>query len=169
VAKQEQVASTATIKFDGAHGAPWYVAYGSPEEIKAELIDAFALDGASDAGLSLGEVIVEATRVAQATWRAASKLGGQIVGIENHRAPAQATNPMPATSPTGEAAWDAAAGAEPPFEPNVPSEPVDPLIAQIESARSMAEFASIWQANKDRFAEDAVKAAAAEAQKRLAA
>ncbi|WP_263729939.1 hypothetical protein [Cellulomonas sp. SG140] len=166
---EKQVASTATIKFDKGYDAPWYVAYGSPEEIKAELIDAFGLDGASDAGLTTAEVIVEASRVARNLWTASSKLGGQIIGIEDNRQPIPATNPMTATSPTGEAAWDAAesAGAgkdDPPFEPNV-----DPLISRIRTVATKAEFALLWKANTARFAEPEIKAEAAIAQKRLAA
>jgi hypothetical protein len=190
VTDKQGTGSNVSIKYDGGYGAPWLTLYGTPEEIREQIIVTFGYDRASVAEATVAELIVDATRQANGLWNSTTQLGAVpipepvIAAPEPKKAPAKrqtaaakakaeaATKGKAAAfaeeTPAGDS--DAPATAtpppadEPPFEPNV-----DTLIRQIEATTTMQEFAAVWKANQARFTEPDIKAAAAAAQARIKA
>jgi len=175
VTSERVPASTATIKFGKGFEDPWYVVYGSPEEIREQLVVAFGYDRASVATLSLAELIVESSRRAQVLRTASISLGGEIVAVETAKAAPAPRRSRAAAKPADDAIEGTPAKVDTPAIASPPDvdppwddpEATDPLIAQIEAVTTKAEFALLWKANQARFSEPAVKAAAAAAQGRL--
>jgi len=157
----EDAGTTATIKFGRDYDAPWLKLAGNPRVIRDQIIEAFGYDGASVAELSTAELIAQAGLDASALWTVTRDLGARHVSQ-----PAKGDEPpfVPTNGPKGAAAFAAVAGAASEPEPQG-----DPLIAALEAVTEAKELAVIWKDNKERFDEPEVRAAAAEAQKRVAA
>lgn len=168
--------STLTIKFDAGYAAPWFVGNGTPEEIREQVLSVFGFDRDLVAEYTLAQLAVEATRTANGLYTAQERLGAVIVGTGeadgvSGAQPAATPPPARKTGPTGNAAWASIEGQDssPAERAAAPEPEADPLVAAINAANSKGEFALIWKANKDRFTEPEVKAAAAAAQQRFAA
>lgn len=64
-----------TFKHDGKDGT-WLVVHGSTAEVKRQIVETFDID---PEGVSLADLIVEATRLFKATGNVSSQLGGRVI------------------------------------------------------------------------------------------
>lgn len=173
---EEQDATTkVTLKYGKGYEAPWLTFGGSPAEIRAQIIEAFALEGDEGAQtLSLAELVTRAATRAHALYEAATRLGATPTradiprrgGSQPSAVWSQAATPANDT-PASEAQPATAAPA--PWEgPAAPAgAEKDPLIALIEAQTDRKGLARVWKEHQAEFEREDVKAAMAAAQKRV--
>jgi hypothetical protein len=152
---------TVTVKYNGDKAAPWAVFYGSPSEIREDVISYFGLDPYAMEQRTLHELVQIASRVAsgapvstpmQAAPPPAAPAPAQSeaqvmqllkdeLGARPIEEPAPKSDPWAdAGSPAGSPPWDAPA---PPA--------VNPLLAEIAACGSVLELQRLWAANQTAF------------------
>lgn len=129
-----------TIKYGAGFDAPWYTPRGTNDELYEMLVDAYGLEPQNEDGTPrlLHELILEATKTAQAAFSVQATLGGTVV-----RSGGRGGKP---------AAWGNKAPAEPAPEP----EPVDPLVqikADIEATETVDALKRLYAENQALFAD----------------
>lgn len=115
---------------------PWFVFRGAPEAVREMLIEAFDLDK----DLDLFAVVLNAQRIATA----GGVLGGKVIS------PGTAA----AGTSSADAAWQRAQGSGqqgPPWTEEKQAEPVDAILAGIESATTVEDLQRHWAENQDSF------------------
>jgi len=110
--------TTLTIKFAASHDAPWFVADGSPEEIKQQLIEFFGLTGA--AGHTPHEVALTAVQFAM-------KSASEVLDL-------QPSNSWPSRSDRGPRQR----------EPKEPENPYQATLDAIATAKDKRSLTQIW-------------------------
>jgi hypothetical protein len=126
----ETRASTATIKFGAGYEAPWFVASGTPAEIREQLVEAFGLVE-PNAG-TLEEVITACSVIALHQYNLAVEAGAApATTIQKPKGPAQFKPGIAAQAKAS--------------EPEVEDPPLDQLI---KSAASEEELGQIWKDNQ---------------------
>ncbi|MEU9044087.1 hypothetical protein AB0D63_20770 [Kitasatospora sp. NPDC048343] len=121
---------TVTIKYGKGFDDSWVVFRGSAETVQQDIVDFFGLDGKSVAGLAPSELVVEATRTAQATTTIVKGLDARIIP-----APAVAAAPKPPAS-TAEAPGG--------------------LLEQIAQCASTDDLKRLWATNQAAFSDSSV-------------
>ncbi|WP_420312533.1 hypothetical protein ACOB87_37860 [Streptomyces sp. YS-B37] len=146
-----------TIKYDKGHDATWAVFRGTPGEIRADVMEFFGMDPATQAGLSLSSIVTNATQIAHGKGLIATALGATVV---------EETTNEPAKPPTDDP-WAAASAAQSsspwPGSASV-TEPKkeDPnayILGEIEKQTTVDGLKKLWAANQTFFADPAVMAA----------
>ncbi|XVV02748.1 hypothetical protein ACQPW3_36175 [Actinosynnema sp. CA-248983] len=157
---------TVTVKYNGDKAAPWAVFYGSPSEIRVDVISFFGLDPYAMEQRTLHELVQIASKVAsgapvptqmpptppaQSEAQVMQLLKDEL-GATPIQEPAPQSDPWAnAGSPAGSPPWDTLAAPA-----------VNPLLAQIEACTSVQALKEFWVKNQAAFADgslmDAYKA-----------
>ena len=139
--------TTLTIKYGKGYEATWGVFRGdSAAEVRKQVIDYFGLEAGQVEKLSLHELALNVTKVAQGTSNMSTILGATAIGSADgslYTGPPHPADSQPAAAP-------AAAPAE---------EPADPLIGlktAIEAANSVPDLQRVWAENQAAFNEHSV-------------
>lgn len=144
---------SATIKYGAGHEAPWAVFHGSPAEVRADIIEFFGITAADVAGLSLSDLVVNASQEARGVATIAQGLDATVTA--SPQAPS-----APAARPTTAGAadpWAEASAASTPAEPEPPAE--DPVLTRIKNAADVPTLQRIWVTHQSAFSDPAVKEA----------
>jgi hypothetical protein len=143
-----------TIKYDKGHDATWAVFRGTTGEIRADVLEFFGMDPATQAGLSLSSVVTNATQIAHGKALIATALGATIV--EETTEPAKPTDDP----------WAAASAAQPsgpwPGSASVTEAKEDPnayILGEIEKQTTVDGLKKLWAGNQSFFSDPAVMAA----------
>lgn len=130
-----------TIKHGGRHEDPWLVVRGTPQRVKAQLIEFFDLDekgtGEYDSK-SPSDVLYEAVKQADAEYAATKQLGGRVV----RKSSAAKAEPKQEDSP--------------PWSEERAEEKANPILAQIEQINTVDDLKLLWAENQAAFKEGAV-------------
>ncbi|AWY07599.1 hypothetical protein SEA_YOSIF_35 [Streptomyces phage Yosif] len=154
---------TVTIKYGKGYEETWAVFKGSTDEIRQDIVDYFGFQRDSVAGLTLSELVVEATSIAHGTGNVAKYLGGTIIGSEPN--PPAAT---PAASSSNEDPWASAGSTSapannwPPAAASAPAEDSNPnayILGEIEKQTDVAGLKRLWAENQSFFSDASVMAA----------
>lgn len=146
--------SSFTVKYGKDFNAPWFVASGSVEKIREDLIEFAKLDPETVKDLSLMELGAHVSQLAQGRSALRSQLGAKLEPLRGAPAPRQEPNgspkkPEPAkkTAARKPAAKKALAKkVEPPTEDTKPG---DDLLAQIENAADLDELKVVLKEHND--------------------
>jgi hypothetical protein len=143
-----------TIKYDKGHDATWAVFRGTPGEIRADVLEFFGMDPATQVGLSLSSVVTNATQIAHGKGLIATALGATIV--EETTEPAKPTDdPWAAASAAQSGPWPGSASvAEPKKE-----DPNAYILGEIEKQTTVDGLKKLWAGNQSFFSDPAVMAA----------
>jgi hypothetical protein len=139
-----------TIKYGKGYEQPWAVFHGAVEQVREDIVSFFGMPAYEAAGLTLSDLVVNATNLAHAVGAIAAGLGGTVIS----RDPAPSTPRTPANPAQGNAgsdAWEQASATRPPAEPAV--NPLLAVIAQVPDVRSLER---LWAENQDAFTDPAV-------------
>lgn len=140
---------TVTIKYGRGYESPWAVFHGQPDEVRADLTAFFGLSAEAVAGLTLSDIVVNATTQAHAVATIATGLGGATV-IESR--PDPSTKPVTDTASTADP-WTQASAPQP-AQPSKPAE--NPLLARIARASDVPSLQRIWADDPTAFTDPAV-------------
>jgi hypothetical protein len=143
-----------TIKYGKGYDDSWVVFEGSTPEIRADVIDYFGMDPATQQGLSLSSIVVNATNVAHGKGLIATALGATV--IEETTEPTKPTDdPWAAASAAQSGPWSGSASvAEPKKE-----DPNAWILGEIEKQTTVDGVKKLWAANQSFFSDPAVMAA----------
>jgi hypothetical protein len=143
-----------TIKYDKGHDATWAVFRGTTTEIRADILDFFGMDPATQVGLSLSSVVTNATQIAHGKGLIATALGATVV--EETSEPAKPTgDPWAAAANVQSGPWPGSASvAEPKKE-----DPNAYILGEIEKKTTVQELKKLWAENQSFFSDAAVMAA----------
>jgi hypothetical protein len=143
-----------TIKYDKGHDATWAVFRGTTGEIRADILDFFGMDPATQVGLSLSSVVTNATQIAHGKGLIATALGATVV--EETAEPAKPTDDP----------WAAASAAQSsgpwPGSASVTEAKEDPnayILGEIEKQTTVDGLKKLWAGNQSFFSDPAVMAA----------
>ncbi|MEU0343316.1 hypothetical protein ABZ092_31275 [Streptomyces bobili] len=146
-----------TIKYDKGHDATWAVFRGTPGEIRADVMEFFGMDPATQVGLSLSSIVTNATQIAHGKGLIATSLGATVVEETTHEAPAKPSEDPWAAASAQQASspWPGSVSvAEPKAE-----EPNAWILGEIEKKATVQELKKLWAENQSFFSDAAVMAA----------
>lgn len=121
-----------TLKHDGKYEAPWIVFRGSPEQVKADIVEALGWDKDAGDTRSLVELVHAADKQAKAEYGVKAELGGKVISRERK-------------SSTKSASEDKAPEAE------ASEEDGNPLVKVIASINNVADLKKLWAENQEAF------------------
>ncbi|WSJ69032.1 hypothetical protein OG294_24570 [Kitasatospora sp. NBC_01302] len=121
---------TVTIKYGKGYDDSWVVFRGSAETVQQDIVDYFGLDGKSVAGLAPSELVLEATRTAQAASMVVKGLDARVLPAQ--AAPKAPQSPAPAAETPGG------------------------LLEQIEHCASTDDLKRLWATNQAAFSDQSV-------------
>jgi hypothetical protein len=144
-----------TIKYDKGHDATWAVFRGTPGEIRADVMEFFGMDPATQVGLSLSSIVTNATQIAHGKGLIATALGATVIEENTEPAKPPTDDPWAAASATQSAPWPGSASvAEPKKE-----DPNAYILGEIEKQTTVDGLKKLWAANQSFFSDAAVMAA----------
>ncbi len=136
---------TVTIKYGAGYDEPWAVFHGRPDEIEEDLTTYFGIPSDAVQGLTLSEIVVNASALAHGLSAVASGLGATVL----------ASQPQASTSPPTAAAapdaWEQASASPAPEQPAA-----DPILTSIQNAQDIQSLQRVWAENRAAFTEPAV-------------
>lgn len=149
--------TSVTIKYGKSYDDTWAVFKGTSAEIRANILEFFGMDPATQQGLSLSSIVVNATNVAHGKALIATTLGATVIEETSNEEPAK---------PNGDP-WAAASAQQGPsalHERASVAEPAkaDPnayILGEIEKQTTVDGLKKLWAANQSFFADAAVMAA----------
>jgi hypothetical protein len=130
---------------DAKKPGTWIVFHGSPAKIREQICEVFQIDGGDR---PLYDLINEATDTFKASATVSSSLGGRVLSQGNGGASAEQQ-----VQGDGGDVWAqaAAAKAQQPQQPQESKEDVDPILAALETCKSVAEVQQVWAENQAAF------------------
>ncbi|MEU5403699.1 hypothetical protein ABZ348_30910 [Streptomyces sp. NPDC005963] len=143
-----------TIKFSGDKDATWATFRGTPGEVRAEILATFGMDPATQQGLSLSSVIVNATSIAHGKGVIATALGATVVEETATGGPSKPEGDPWAAAAGGQGASTGAESASAAAE-----DPNAYILGQIEKATTVQGLKKLWAENQGFFKDSAVMAA----------
>ncbi|MEU9605476.1 hypothetical protein [Streptomyces sp. NPDC048057] len=145
-----------TIKYDKGHDATWAVFRGTAGEIRADVMEFFGMDPATQAGLSLSSIVTNATQIAHGKGLIATALGATVVEET-------AVEPAKPSDDPWEAASAAQSGEPWPGSASVAESkrenPNAYILGEIERQTTVDGLKRLWAGNQAAFADAAVMAA----------
>ncbi|USH45869.1 hypothetical protein SEA_VIEENROSE_34 [Streptomyces phage VieEnRose] len=153
--------TTVTIKYGKGYEETWAVFKGSPDEVRQDIVDYFGFDRDSVAGLTLNQLVINATQVAHGGGNAAASLGA----VSLPKAAAASTPAAaPAQSAPAASTDDPWAAAGQPASSPAPAAPAaqpeaNPIFELIENCKSVDELKKLWATNQAAFADESVMTA----------
>ncbi|WP_329289584.1 hypothetical protein [Streptomyces pseudovenezuelae] len=147
--------TTVTIKYGKGYDDTWAVFRGSASELRADILEFFGMDPATQAGLSLSSIVTNATQVAHGKALIATALGATVVE-ETTSEPAKPTDdPWAAASAAQSGPWSGSASV-------AETKKEDPnawILGEIEKQTTVDGVKKLWAANQSFFSDPAVMAA----------
>ena len=132
---------TVTIKYGKGYEETWAVFAGLAGEVRDDIVAFFGIDRESVTGLTLSDVVVNATSIAHGVGNVARVLGGTVIA-----------SPVPREQREGGDPWvEAAARSATP-----PAATKNPLVERIEKASDLDALKRIWAENQAAFQDSAV-------------
>lgn len=139
---------TVTLKYDKGYDAPWAVFKApSAEAVRADIISYFGLEYASVSELTLHELVVNVTNIAQGGITAATMLNAVAIPATSRAVEEQTDNP-----------W-AGLDDEEDEEKKQEANPLAYLFDAIAAATNVEELQRVWVKNQSAFTDEAVVAA----------
>ncbi|MEU9126566.1 hypothetical protein AB0D08_00360 [Kitasatospora sp. NPDC048540] len=158
---------TVTIKYGKGYEETWAVFKGSANEVREDIAAYFGFPPEAMEGLTLSEVVVNATSLAHGKGNIAAMLGATIIPVSQSAVPAAPTgDPWAAAAQSAPASnWaPKASGPEPAAE-----DPNAWILGEIEKQPDRDSLKRLWAENQSFFADPAVMAAWKSKGKALAA
>lgn len=147
---------TVTIKYGKAYDDTWAVFHGLSDDVRHDISDFFGLAPEEAAGLTLSDLVVNATSAAHSVSTVARGLGGVVIASTSSEtspvAGARSADPW-----TDAATLTAQPATSTPPRPQPESE--NPLLALIHQAATVRALEMLWVENQDAFADPDVMAA----------
>ncbi|MFF4510576.1 hypothetical protein [Streptomyces mirabilis] len=144
-----------TIKYGKSYDDTWAVFKGTTSEIRADILDFFGMDPATQVGLSLSSIVTNATQVAHGKGLIATALGATVIEETAEPAKPPTDDPWAAASATQSGPWPGSASvAEPKKE-----DPNAYILGEIEKQTTVDGLKKLWAANQSFFSDAAVMAA----------
>lgn len=150
----EQGGISVTIKGDepgGKYNDPkspgtWIVFHGSPTKVREQIIEVFELDDTAKER-PLFDVVNEATRLFKAVGNVSQSLGGRVLSSGNaEQQPSSGEQSGAGNSDVWAQAAAARGGGE-----QEKQEDVDPILAALETCKTVAEVQQVWAENQAAF------------------
>lgn len=143
-----------TIKYDKGHDATWAVFRGTTGEIRADILDFFGMDPATQVGLSLSSVVTNATQIAHGKGLIATALGATVV--EETTEPAKPTDDPWAAASAAQSSgpWSGSASVT-----EAKEDPNAYILGEIEKQTTVDGLKKLWAGNQSFFSDPAVMAA----------
>ena len=136
--------NTFTVKYGKDFNEPWFVASGSNEKIREDLIEFAKLDPEEVKDLSLMELGVHVSQLAQGRSALRSQLGAKLEPIQSPKdAPRKAAKPTTRKSTKAKATKPAEGNVE------APESTSDGLLAQIEATTNLDELKAVLKEHND--------------------
>ncbi|MFE1842022.1 hypothetical protein [Streptomyces sp. NPDC059515] len=142
---------TVTIKYGKSYEDTWAVFKGSASEVRSDILDYFGIESDSVTGLTLSDIVTNATNIAHGKGLIATQLGATVVAEE----------PAPPAKPQGDP-W-AAIGNSSPVTVADQAPAASPeqdknawVLGEIAKKTSRAELKKFWAENQSFFADPAV-------------
>ncbi|WP_031513732.1 hypothetical protein [Streptomyces sp. NRRL F-5123] len=139
-----------TIKYGKGYDDTWAVFEGATPEVRADIMDYFGMDPATQVGLSLSSVVVNATQIAHGKGLIATSLGATVVE-ETASEPAQPAGDPWATAANTSSSVSVA--EQPAVNPNAW------ILGEIEKQTTVDGLKKLWAENQSFFADASVMAA----------
>ncbi|SNS50811.1 hypothetical protein [Actinacidiphila glaucinigra] len=137
-----------TIKYGKSYEDTWAVFRGTVAQVRALIIDYFGFESKGVTGLSLSDLVVNATNLAHGKGNIAAILDARIIPSD---APPSAPESAPADDP-----WAAASASQPEQKTENGSAWI---LGEIEKQSTLDDLKKLWAANQAMFADAAVMAA----------
>ncbi|MFE9254020.1 hypothetical protein [Streptomyces sp. NPDC006879] len=136
---------TVTIKYGKGYDDSWAVFKGRPGEVREDVIDFFGMERDSLTGLTLSDVVTNATNIAHGKGLIATQLGATVISEE----------PAP-VKPAGDP-WASVGGLQQAATPAAPEQDKNAwILGEIEKQKNRVELKKLWAANQSFFADPAV-------------
>ncbi|QFG10700.1 hypothetical protein SEA_ANIMUS_32 [Streptomyces phage Animus] len=149
--------TTVTIKYGKGYDDTWAVFKGTATEIRANILEFFGMDPATQQGLSLSSVVVNATNIAHGKGLIATQLGGTVIEETSNEEPAK-----PAGDPWAAASAAQSSGPWPGSASVTEAKAEDPnayILGEIAKQTTVDGLKKLWAANQSFFSDAAVMAA----------
>ncbi|AXQ61089.1 hypothetical protein SEA_HANK144_34 [Streptomyces phage Hank144] len=145
-----------TIKYDKGHDATWAVFRGTAGEIRADVMEFFGMDPATQQGLSLSSIVTNATQIAHGKGLIATALGATVVEETTTEEPAKPSgDPWAAAANVQPGPWPGSASAAEPKK----DDPNAYILGEIEKQTTVDGLKKLWAANQSFFSDASVMAA----------
>ncbi|MCS0601084.1 hypothetical protein NX794_07545 [Streptomyces sp. LP11] len=157
---------TVTIKYGKSYEDTWAVFKGSAGDVRQDILDFFGIESDSVTGLTLSDVVTNATQIAHGKGLIATQLGATVIAQEPAATPAKSQgDPWASVGATNQPVTvaDQAPAASPEQDKNAW------ILREIESKATRAELKKLWAGNQSFFADPAVMTAYKAKGKALAA
>ncbi|MFJ7414622.1 hypothetical protein ACIQWZ_28060 [Streptomyces sp. NPDC098077] len=141
-------ALTVTIKYGKSHDDSWAVFRGRPREVRDDILDFFGMERDSVTGLTLSDIVTNATNLAHGKGLIATQLGGTVIAEDAPPAKPAGGDPWASLGSTPQAA--SAPAASPEQDKNAW------ILGEIEKQANRADLKKVWAANQSFFSETAV-------------
>ncbi|WDS51748.1 hypothetical protein SEA_TRIUMPH_34 [Streptomyces phage Triumph] len=149
--------TSVTIKYGKGYDDTWAVFKGTATEIRANILEFFGMDPATQQGLSLSSIVVNATNLAHGKGLIATALGATVVEETTTEEPAKpTTDPWAAASAQQTpSAWSGGASAT----ESKAEEPNAYILGEIAKQTTVDGLKKLWAANQSFFSDASVMAA----------
>lgn len=146
-----------TIKYGKSYDDTWAVFKGTAAEIRADILEFYGMDPATQQGLSLSSIVTNATQIAHGKGLIATALGATVIEETTTDEPAKpAGDPWAAASAQQTpSAWSGSVSAAEPTK----ADPNAYILGEIEKQTTVDGLKKLWAANQNFFSDASVMAA----------
>ncbi|MFF4244289.1 hypothetical protein ACFYY2_07415 [Streptomyces sp. NPDC001822] len=144
ITSQPDGSISVTIKYGKSYEDTWAVFRGTVAQVREVLCDYFGFESKDVTGLSLSDLVVNATNLAHGKGNIAAVLDARVISSEPTSASAPADDPWATASATKPEAKETGSGW---------------ILGEIEKQTSIADLQKLWAANQAMFADPAVMTA----------
>jgi hypothetical protein len=136
---------TVVLKYDKDYAAPWATFRGDQDEVRRGILAFVGLDEEDAEGLSLADVVLNASQHVKALGTTGRSLGATVV-----------RPPAAGTLAACDDVWDQVGRAAPPAKAEKPAEPspVELMLKRIESTGDISGLQRLWAENRNLFDEN---------------
>ncbi|MCM8548807.1 hypothetical protein [Streptomyces sp. STCH 565 A] len=146
---------TVTIKYGKSYEDTWAVFKGGAGEVRQDILDYFGIESDSVTGLTLSDIVTNATQIAHGKGLIATQLGATVIAQEPAPAPAK---------PQGDP-WASVGTSQPvTVADQAPASSSEQdkntwILGEIEKQTNRADLKKLWANNQSFFADPAVMTA----------
>ncbi|MGW4158683.1 hypothetical protein [Streptomyces sp. NPDC004788] len=143
---------TVTIKYGKGYDDPWLVLKGRPGEVREDILESFGIERDSVTGLTLSDIVVNATNIAHGKGLIATHLGATVISEESAPPAKPQGDPWANVGSAQQAssAWSDKSATSPEQDKNAW------ILGEIEKQTNRADLKKVWAANQSFFADPAV-------------
>ncbi|MFE7463120.1 hypothetical protein ACFU6R_03310 [Streptomyces sp. NPDC057499] len=144
---------TVTIKYGKSYDDTWAVFKGNAEEVRGDILDFFGMDRDSVTGLTLSDIVTNATNLAHGKGLIATQLGGTVIAVED----AASANPKPQGDPWASVGQSQSATIADQAPASSPEQDKNAwILGEIDKQTNRADLKKVWAANQSFFADSSV-------------